>query len=120
MVPTMAGDATWNLPFADEVPCFKSGQSAPDAWIDKAIAEIRKAGGEVTSHAFGHETNTGRAAFLLAFSLGTDDFRITWPVLPTKRDEERAAKIQAATLLYHDVKAKCVKARIFGMRTAFF
>jgi len=33
---------------------------------------------------------------------------------------EASARIQAATMLYHDVKARCVSAKVIGKRTAFF
>ena len=41
-------------------------------------------------------------------------------LLPSRADDNRAAKRQAATMLYHDVKARCVTARVLGARTAFF
>lgn len=110
----------WKLPQAESVPYFGTSRSSPDTWIDKAIAEIVRAGGKITSHAFGCEPHTGRSAFLVAFTIAGDAFRITWPVLPSKGNKDNAARIQAATLLYHDVKAACVKARVFGCRTAFF
>ncbi len=40
--------------------------------------------------------------------------------VPTRKGNERAARIQAATFIYHDVKARCVSARILGKRAAFF
>jgi len=62
----------------------------------------------------------GNSAFLIAFEIGGDQFKVIWPVLPTKTKKERAAKIQAATFLYHDIKAKCLSATILGARMAFF
>lgn len=107
-----------NLPYAEDVNYFKTGTTAPDSWIDKAKAEIRAAGGKVLGEAFGSQE--GRAAFMLEFTFGADRFRAVWPVLPSKTKAERAAKIQAATMLYHDVKAKCVSAKVHGARAAFF
>ena len=43
-----------------------------------------------------------------------------WPVLPTKSGDEKAARIQAATLLYHDIKARAISAAVLGARAAFF
>lgn len=57
---------------------------------------------------------------MLEFEFGKDRFRAVWPVLPSKTKNERAARIQAATMLYHDVKAKCVAAKVHGVRAAFF
>jgi hypothetical protein len=107
-------------PYADEVNYFKTGRAAPDAWIDKAKREIAVAGGKVLSEAFGRDEN-GRGAYLLEFSFGAERFRAIWPVLPVRRpQDERAARIQAATMLYHDIKAKCVSAKVHGARAAFF
>ena len=106
--------------YAEDVNYFKTGTSAPDTWIDKAKAEIRTAGGKTLSEAYGKDGN-GRAAYLLEFSFGAEHFRAVWPVLPTRKlADERAARIQAATMLYHDIKAKCVAAKVHGVRAAFF
>lgn len=106
--------------YADDLNYWKTGQSAPDAWLDKAKAEIRTAGGKTLSEAYGRDGN-GRAAYMLEFSFGAEQFRAVWPVLPTRRtSDERAAKIQAATMLYHDIKAKCVAAKVHGAKAAFF
>lgn len=107
-------------PYADEVNYFKTGTTAPDTWIDNAKKEIRTAGGKILSEAFGKD-ETGRAAYLLEFAFGSERFRAIWPVLPVKKPtDERAARIQAATMLYHDIKAKCVSAKVHGLRAAFF
>lgn len=107
-----------NTVYAEDVNYFKTGNSAPDAWIDKTKAEIKAAGGRVLNEAFG--SMDGRAAYMLEFTFGGDRFRAVWPVLPSKTKNERAARIQAATMLYHDVKAKCVSAKVHGARAAFF
>jgi hypothetical protein len=105
--------------YAEDVNYWKTGSSSADTWIDKAKAEIRAAGGGIESEAYGREG--GRAAFLLDFRFGDDRFRVVWPVLPVRRAvDERAARVQAATMLYHDVKAKAVAAKVHGTRAAFF
>jgi hypothetical protein len=104
--------------YAEDVNYWKTGTSGPDVWIDKAKAEIRAAGGKVLGEAFGN--SDGRAAFMLEFAFGADRFRVVWPVLTSKTKADRAARVQAATMLYHDVKAKCVSAKVHGMRAAFF
>lgn len=43
-----------------------------------------------------------------------------WPVLLSKTGHGGAARIQAATALYREVKAACVKAKFLGNRAAFF
>lgn len=109
--------------FAEDVNYWKSGQSSPDTWIERAKAEIKTAGGKVIGEAYGSEASTGRAAFMLEFEFGGERFRVVWPVLRTRARNaasERAAKIQSATMLYHDVKARCVSAKVLGARSAFF
>jgi hypothetical protein len=41
-------------------------------------------------------------------------------VLPSEKGNELAARRQAATMLYHDTKAKCLSAVVLGTRIAFF
>lgn len=106
--------------YAEDCNYWKTGQSSFDTWLDKAKAEIKAVGGKVLSEGYGNEPSTGRSAFLLSFTLGQDNFKAIWPVLPSKTKNERAARIQAATMLYHDIKNSCVKVKVFGARTAFF
>ena len=110
----------YDLPFAEDVNYWKTGQSAPDTWIDKAIAQIEKLGGEVLRYAFGHDHAVGRQAFLLEFNIDGEAYKIVWPVLPTRGSDNRSARRQSATLLYHDVKARCISSAILGKRAAFF
>lgn len=107
--------------YAEDVGNYwKTSQVAPDTWIDKARREIVAAGGKVLSEAFGSD-DQGRAAFLLEFSFGGERFRAVWPVLESRNPKDiRAARIQAATFLYHDIKAKCMSAKVHGARAAFF
>jgi len=108
------------MPYADEVNYWKTGTTAPDTWIDNAKKEIARAGGKVLGEAFGRD-ESGRAAYMLDFSFGSERFRAVWPVLPVRNPkDERAARIQAATCLFHDVKARCVSAKVLGTRAAFF
>ena len=105
--------------YAEEVNYWKTSRTSPDRWVEKAKREIAKAGGVVLGEAFGSESS-GRAAYMLAFEFSGEQFKVIWPVLSTKTGNGSAARIQAATMLYHDVKAKAVKAKVFGFRAAFF
>ncbi len=105
--------------YAEDVNYWKTGTSAPDTWIDKAKAEIRTAGGKVLQEAYGGD-DIGRAAYMLQFSFGDEVFRAVWPVLKSKTGNVKAARIQAATMLYHDIKAKAVSAKVHGAKAAFF
>lgn len=78
-----------------------------------------QAGGEFKGEGFGSDAD-GRAAFMLAFEIKGDKFKIIWPVMKSKTSNERAARVQAATTLYHYVKAVCLYAAVVGTRTAFF
>lgn len=113
-------------PYAEDMPYWKTGASAPDTWIDRAQVAILQAGGRAISNAYGRD-GSGRAAFMLTFELAGEQYRIVWPVLPlrarsekTIKASERSARIQAATMLYHDTKARCLAARVLGARVAFF
>ena len=98
---------------------WKTGKSSPDRWIDLAIIQIEDIGGYIISQAFGQD-GTGKAVYMLAFDIDSEQYKIIWPVLPSKTNNQSASRIQAATMLYHDVKAKCMSAAVLGTRTAFF
>ncbi len=109
-----------NLPNAEEVNYWKTSRTSPDTWMDRAKKQIANLGGTVLAEGFGSEPTTGRAAFMLAFEIAGDQFKIVWPVLPSRNSNQAAARIQAATMLYRDVKAKCISATVIGTRAAFF
>lgn len=105
--------------YAEDINYFKTSQKQADTWIDDAKKLIGSIGGKVLAEAYGSDAQ-GRSAFMIGFQIGTDTFKLTWPVLPCKQKaNEKAAKVQAATLLYHDVKHKVVMAKIKGVRGAF-
>lgn len=105
--------------YADELPYWKTSIADPGTWVDRAAIEIERAGGEVLGHACGKLAN-GRVAFVLQFKLEGDTFRVVWPVLTPRHEKDlAAARRQAATALYYDVKARCVSARFMGARAAF-
>lgn len=105
--------------YAEEVNYWQTSQKAADTWIDDAIDEIKAISGKVLGYAYGTQSD-GRSAFMMEFSLDDERFKIIWPVLPSKTGKDRAAKVQAATALYHDVKARCVTVKFMGKRQAFF
>ena len=109
------------LPYAETVNYWQTSQTSPDQWMEKTCKLITELGGQVKAEGFGREPDSGRSAYMLGFQIGGDEFKIVQPVLPTKYPKgERAARIQAATFIYHDVKAKVIRIAIFGARTAFF
>lgn len=108
------------LVHAEDINYWKSSSSSADTWIEKAIREIKAIGGVVLAAASVQADN--RNGFMIRFSLNKDDFVIEIAALPCRKpteDNQRAARVQAATILYHDVKHKCVMAKIKGARQAF-
>jgi len=109
------------LPFAEDVPYFKTGKSTPDTWLDMVEKEILRRDGRVFMRAMGQDQELGVGCYLFVFELEGETFQVKWPVLPTRNaNNEYAARRQAATMIYHDVKARCVSAEVLGARTAFF
>ena len=104
--------------YAEELPYWQTSTTAADTWMDKAATEIKRYGGKIINEGFVRE-QSGRAAFLLEFTIAGDSFHLVWQVLKSKSGNDKAAKIQAATTLYHDVKAKCLRAAWVGARAAF-
>ena len=107
------------LPYGEDINYWQTSRSSSDSWIDKTSKQIQKSNGSVLAEAFGKDAS-GVSAFMFVFEIEGDRFKIVWPILPSKTNNERAAKIQAATMLYHDVKAKCISATVLGVRVAFF
>lgn len=108
----------YQLPYAEDINYWQTSKGSPDMWVDKAVKIIESFGGNVLAEGYGK--SNGRAAYMITFAFEDEEYRIVFPVLPTKGSNERAARVQAATLLYHDVKAKLLNASILGVRNAFF
>ena len=108
-----------NLPYAENINYFKTSRSSPDIWMQRAKDQIEKFGGKVLAEGFGSNSE-GQAAYMIGFEMEADKFKVVWPVLPSEDNNEKSARIQAATMLYHDVKAKCISATVLGARAAFF
>ena len=110
---------TKELPYAEDINYWKTGQSSPDSWMGKSVRLIQGLDGFVIAEAFGKDAS-GSSAFMLAFEIEGNEFKVVWPVLPSKSGNEKAARTQAATMLHHDIKAKCISATVLGVRVAFF
>lgn len=108
-----------DLPYAEDIGHYwKTGSSSPDTWLERTKKVIADLGGEVLADGYG--SASGRAAYMLAFKIKSQNYKVVWPVLPTWRAKEIDAKRQAATMLYHDVKAKAMTASVLGVEAAFF
>lgn len=99
--------------YAEDLNYWRTSQAAPDTWMDKAKAEIKAAGGVVRADAYVNEAGA-RAAYLLEFDLAGERYRVVWPVLQSRAGNVRAARVQAATMLYHDLKARALTAKVLG------
>lgn len=106
--------------YAEDVNYWQTGKASADTWLEKAKKEIRIVGGQVVGSGSFSEDITSRGGFMLAFILEGERFTIKWPVLKSKKGNLQAAQRQAATALYHEVKAACVKVKFLGARSAFF
>ena len=71
-----------NLPYAEDVGHYwQTSQSAPDVWIERAKKIIQDLSGEVLVDAYG--SSSGNAAFMLAFKIKGQNYKVVWPVLPS-------------------------------------
>lgn len=103
--------------YAEDLNFWKSGKESPDKWIALAKTQIENLGGHVFAEAFG--ADDGKAAYVLGFEIAGDRFKCVWPVVKSKSGDASAERRQAATTLYHVVKAKCLEAVVRGPRVAF-
>lgn len=107
------------LPFAEDIKHYwQTSRESPDTWLLRARKQIERLGGNVLAEGFGSAED--REAYMLGFEIDGQKFKIVWPVLPSKKGNTLAARRQAATMLYHDVKAKSISASVLGTRKAFF
>jgi len=107
------------LPYAEDIGHYwQTSQSSPDQWMQKTRKLIENLDGKVVAEGFGATDET--AAYMMAFELKGQKYKVVWPVLPSVTGKTLAAKRQAATLLYHDIKAKAMTASVLGTEVAFF
>ena len=107
------------LPYAEDIGHYwQTSQSSPDQWMQKTRNLIENLGGKVIAEGFGATDET--SAYMMVFELKGQKYKVVWPVLPSATGKTLAAKRQAATLLYHDIKAKVMTASVLGAEVAFF
>lgn len=108
-------------PFAEKLSYWKTSRSGADTWIERACDEITKINGRVIRSAIGEENGT--TVFMIEFIIKNDTFFATWKSLEPQVKNQvnlRAAKVQAATALYHHIKDTCIAAAWMGdYRSAF-
>lgn len=112
-------DSMNKLPYAHDLNYWKTSKISASGWIEKSSDLIVKHGGTVLMSAKGKHLDS--TAYCIEFSFHQERFKAVWPVLESEyKNEEKACEKQAATMLYHDIKARCLKIAIFGARHAFF
>ncbi|GAI73980.1 unnamed protein product, partial [marine sediment metagenome] len=71
------------LPYAEDIGHYwETSHSSPDQWIDRTKKLIQDLNGIVLAEGFG--SVEGRAAYMMAFKIGDDNFKVVWPVLPSR------------------------------------
>ena len=108
------------IKYAEDVNHYwKTGSSTPDSWLDKAAGLIEEIDGHVFTRGFGQDKE-GRKAYMITFQIDGTDYKMVWPVLESKNNNDLAARRQATTFMFHDIKAKCMSSLIIGTKSAFF
>jgi hypothetical protein len=102
---------------AEDFPYWKTSKSSAETWRNNAAVEIKRAGGDIVSA--GDIMLEGRSTVFITFKIDGEEYRVQYPVLQSRTKNEVAAKIQAATAMYHDIKARCNSLRWTGARIAF-
>jgi hypothetical protein len=97
------------MPYAEDLNYWKTSQLSSDDWLESTKALIVSFGGKVLREFYGSNEG-GSSAFYLRFLIKDQEYQIKWPVLESKTGNNRAAKIQAATAMYHFVKATVLAA----------
>lgn len=104
--------------YAEDLNFWKTGRSSPETWVTRAKKQIETLGAKIEAEAFGADDT--KAAYMLGFSINGEKFSIVWPVMQSWRGDIFAARVQAATMLYHYTKSVCLYAVVVGPRAAFF
>lgn len=104
--------------YGEDVNYWKTSTKSPDSWLEDTKDAIISIGGKVLSDMIA--TMEGKTAIMIQFQIGEDRFKIVYPILAIRKESDRlAAKRQAATAMYHEVKALIVSAKFRGVRGAF-
>lgn len=104
---------------AEDLNYWKTSRSGADTWIDKAIKELESIGAEVLQYGMVNDVAGGRAAYMIQFSLEGNIYRVVDPIIASKSGSKAAERIQAATSLYHEIKARAVAFKRKGAMAAY-
>lgn len=98
---------------------WKTSRSSAGSWIDKAEDLISSIGANVRSSSKLGATDEEPACYMIAWHYDAKDYMVTWPILPHDEADRLAAERQAATFLYHEIKAAIVRKKVIGSTRAF-
>lgn len=104
---------------AEKVNYWQSSKTSPDTWLEKSKKAIRSVGGVIEQSVIASDDRMGYEAFAIRFTIGQESYSLRWPVLRSRTGNQGAARRQAATALYHDVKTCVVRAKFLGVQAAF-
>lgn len=106
------------LAYAEDVGHYwKTSKTTVDSWLTKTKKLITDVGGVIDEEAFA--SKGGMSAFMMSFVIAGQTYKIMWPVLESRSGDAASAKKQAATMMYHDVKARVMTAKVMGAKFAF-
>jgi hypothetical protein len=106
------------LVYAEDVNYWKTSVKSPDSWLEDTKSLIQSIGGKILSDMIA--TMDGKTAIMIQFQIADDRYKIVYPILTIRKEADRAAaKRQAATAMYHEVKALIVSAKFRSIRGAF-
>lgn len=107
-----------DIVYGEDVNYWKTSAKSPDSWLEDTKELIQSIGGKILSDMIA--TMDGKSAIMIQFQIAEDRYKIVYPILAIRKEADRtAAKRQAVTAMYHEVKALIVSAKFRGIRGAF-
>lgn len=106
--------------YAEDSNYFGTSSRAAETWLEMAKKELMLVGGKDIRKAAVEENDT--AVYVIEFTLDGDTYRMSYPAMPCKKATSqnlKKAKVQAATFLYHAIKARALDMKILGAKAAF-
>lgn len=108
------------LPFGEDIGHYwRTSKKDAGYWLNSVRDMIVSIPGCKVLKKVDYEEND-QNFFLVEFTVGLDWFKIIYPVLPVRQLKDReAARVQAVTLMFHEVKSRMMLIKIFGIHYAF-
>lgn len=105
------------LPYAETVNYWNTGRRDAATWLEDSFNMVHGIGG----NPHGYQINRGNSPCIaMRFDIAGRMYNIVWPILPTKgKNNDKATQRQAATFIFHEVKACVLRAKVLGVERAF-